>query len=92
MTEAVQIELIRTVAPTAAALIAAWASFGNRREIREVKATVQTVDVKVDGNLTAMRNDLNDAREALMKLRGQNSEVIGQLIEKEIEKNGGTKE
>lgn len=85
MTEAVQVALIGAIAPTCVSIAAVALGLINRKAIG-------TVDEKVDGNFNRMWDENEKQRKALMKLRGQNSEVIGQLIEKEIEKNGGTKE
>jgi len=79
VTEAVEIALIGSVAPTCVSIAAVALGFINRRAIG-------SVDKKVDGNFNRMWDENEIQRQALMKLRGQNSEVIGQLIEKE--KNG----
>ena len=63
-------------AAAAAALLAAAATEKNHTALQQIQVTV-------DGNLTAVRQELASAHQALLALRGEASEAIGVKLEKE---------
>ena len=81
MTEGVEIALIGSIGLSVNCLITAVFGVVNKRKLDRVGETV-------DGNFNRMWNEKEKQKQALMELRGENSELIGKIGE--IEKNGGT--
>ena len=74
MTDAVQIALIVSAAPTMGTVGAIILGFLNRNKISEVAT-------KVDGHLTEMKTELKDATKAVLELTGSDQHKAGQLQE-----------
>jgi hypothetical protein len=81
MTEGVEIALIGSIGLSVNCLITA--AFGV-----VLKRKTEVIQHTVDGNFNRMWNEKEKQKQALMELRGENSELIGKIGE--IEKNGGT--
>ena len=79
MSDAVEVAIIISIAPTIAAGVAAWFAFHNRQRLEKVVKTGVAIEQKVDGRFTELLN-------ALLKLTKESSFIAGGQAEKDREK------
>ena len=88
MTEGVEIALIGSIGLSVNCLITAAFGVVLKRKTEVIQRKTEVIQHTVDVNFNRMWNEKEKQKQALMELRGENSELIGKIGE--IEKNGGT--